>query len=407
MTATLDRPTRPVSGRRRRRRREITRNLAIGSAVIAGIGGFLLAQESLQTEPPRTLRVVAFEPREELGDAASELRAQVAGVTERGADLLLVAILDGRDGMVQEVSFACEPGENRLACESYRTAQAEQAEQGLESLLAAPLFPNVAPLAPLRQVGTRLAGLPDPPDAVEVILNLTSRHAGGLDPDGLGAEGRVDELVDELREAGELPDSCDGWQVHVVAERSGEVLQDRAWEEVYRGAVESCGGELVRFVEQWPIRGQISTLPPPPEPDTEEVTVERDVELRQDTFRLEETLFDTGSSSLRPGAAQVLDTVAAYIAGLDGDWTIDIIGSADSVGDDDLNLRLSQDRAQSVADTLLARLEVAVDQDADRAALATRMRVEGIGSLPDDGSPEQRQRNRRVDVIVHHRSDGG
>jgi outer membrane protein OmpA-like peptidoglycan-associated protein len=407
MTATLDRPTRPASGRRRRRRREITRNLAIGSVVIAGIVGFLLAQEFLQTEPPRTLRVVAFEPREDLGDAASELGAQVAGVTERGADLLLVAILDGRDGTIQEVSFACQPGENRLACESYRTAQAERAEQGLESLLAAPLFPTVAPLAPLRQVDTRLAGLPERPDAVEVILNLTSRHTGALDPDGLGAAGRVDELVHELREAGELPDSCDGWQVHVVAEQSGEVLQDRAWEEVYRGAVESCGGDLVRFVDQWPIPGHISTLPPPPEIDTEEVTVERDIERRQDTFRLEETLFDTGSSSLRPGAAQVLDTMAAYIADLEGDWSIDIIGSADSVGDNDPNLALSQDRAQRVADMLLARLEAAVAEGADRTSLATRIRVEGIGSLPDDGSPEQRQRNRRVDIIVHHRSDGG
>lgn len=402
MTATLDRPTRRTSGRRRRRRRELTRNLLIGAVVIAGIAGFLVAQEILSNEPPRTLTVVAFEPRDDSADAAGELDAQIDRAIDRSGGLLVAAILDDRAGVVGDASFACDPGGNRLACENHRSEQTEQANRALEELLSASAFPTVAPFSPLRQVEAWLVGDDSPPDDIELILNLTARHTGSLDPDGLGADGRVDELVAEVAASGELPESCDDWQVHVVAPRSGDARQDRAWTEVYRGAVETCGGHLVRFVDRWPTPGSISTLPPPPELDTDEASVERDVEERTDTYSLEQTLFDVGSATLRPGAGQILDTIANNIAGLEGGWRIDVIGTADSVGDDEMNLALSTDRADNVADELVTRVVAAAGDTTATDDLAERFHVEGIGSLPDDGSEEERQRNRRVDIIVHH-----
>ena len=403
MTATLDQPTRPTNRRRQRRRRQTVRNLITGVVVLVGIAGFLLAQEHLRDQPAHTVTAVAFEPRPDTAGVASQLDAQVARAIDQDGDLILVAILDGRDGVILETSFACEPGGNRIACENLQSEEAGRVEQALEELLATETFPTVSPLSALQHIETRLVGSAEPPQKVEVVLNLTGRHVDRFDLDGYGAYGQVDKIVAELIDGKELPDACDGWQVHIVAPSSGDLREDRAWEQVFRGAVRSCGGELVRYAERWPSADGTGTLPPPPDiPDVEDVSVERDVEKRQDTYRLEEALFDVGSAKLRTGAEQILDSVATYIARLDDDWSVEVIGSADSTGHDRDNLALSENRAQRVADGLLDRLKATVADDVLREDLADRFKVEGIGSLPDDGSAEQRQANRRVDVVIHH-----
>ena len=401
MTTTLDRHARRTSGRRRRRRRNIVRNITIAVVAMVAITAFLLGQELLRAEPPRTLTVVAFEPRDDADSVAPELAAQIDHVISQGGDLWMAAILDGRDGVVADVSFYCDPGENRLACENHRTNEADEAQAAIEQLLAAPTFPTVAPLSPLRHIETRLVDADGARENVEVILNLTARHTTALDPDGEGVHGRVDELAAHTESAALLPNACDGWRVHIVAPSTGDPQEDRAWEEVYRSAIGSCGGQLVRLIDRWPTAaGTIPPPPPPPEPD--EGTVQRDIEGRKDTYSLEQTLFDVGSATLRPGAERILDTIANYLTELEGDWHVKIVGTADSVGDDAMNLELSEDRANSVADALLSRLEGTAADGTTRRDLGERFEIEGIGSLPDDGTDEDRQRNRRVDIIIHH-----
>lgn len=110
-------------------------------------------------------------------------------------------------------------------------------------------------------------------------------------------------------------------------------------------------------------------------------------------------LFDFGSAELRPTAEQSLDTLAALLQETEGPITVS--GHTDSLGTDEINGPLSQERAEAVADYL-----------AGAGVEAARMETEGLGSTDPvadnthpDGSddPEGRQQNRRVEV----RYDGG
>lgn len=105
---------------------------------------------------------------------------------------------------------------------------------------------------------------------------------------------------------------------------------------------------------------------------------------------LGDVLFDTAASTLKPGAASVLDRVAAFLKQNDGTKVL-IEGHTDSRGSEEYNNALSQRRAQAVADGLAFR---GVD----------RGRVEAVGrgkALPvasNDTSAGQQQ-NRRVELV--------
>jgi outer membrane protein OmpA-like peptidoglycan-associated protein len=102
-------------------------------------------------------------------------------------------------------------------------------------------------------------------------------------------------------------------------------------------------------------------------------------------------LFGTGKSTLLPGAQTKLDSVAEALRD-QADHDIVIEGHTDAQGSDDTNLRLSQDRAQSVRDYLVGR-----------GVPSNRIRVVGIGEsrpIADNSTPEGRAQNRRVEIIV-------
>ncbi|WP_151525941.1 OmpA family protein [Serinicoccus kebangsaanensis] len=110
-------------------------------------------------------------------------------------------------------------------------------------------------------------------------------------------------------------------------------------------------------------------------------------------------LFDFGSAQLRPTAEQSLDTLAALLQETEGEITV--IGHTDSLGTDEINGPLSEERAQAVADYL-----------STAGVEAGRLETQGLGSTEPvadntrpDGSdnPAGRQQNRRVEV----RYDGG
>lgn len=104
-----------------------------------------------------------------------------------------------------------------------------------------------------------------------------------------------------------------------------------------------------------------------------------------------EVSFDTDSARIKPGFMSALDRVAS-ILNQDTRSTIQIIGHTDSQGDPQYNLRLSRDRANSVADALSVR----------RVAY-NRMFTEGRGeSEPraSNATAEGRRLNRRVEMYV-------
>ncbi|HEX8445362.1 MAG TPA: OmpA family protein [Sphingomonas sp.] len=109
--------------------------------------------------------------------------------------------------------------------------------------------------------------------------------------------------------------------------------------------------------------------------------------------------FDTNSYAIQPQFRATLDKVAATLSEYD-QTLVDIYGHTDSTGNDAINLPLSRNRAQSVADYLTTR-----------GVQAARLATQGFGAaqpVASNDTPDGRAQNRRVEIkIVPVRDDRG
>jgi outer membrane protein OmpA-like peptidoglycan-associated protein len=106
---------------------------------------------------------------------------------------------------------------------------------------------------------------------------------------------------------------------------------------------------------------------------------------------LGDVLFETGSSTLSPGAGRNLDRLVQFLAE-HPDRLVQIDGFTDSIGTDSFNQDLSQRRADAVRFTLLSR-----------GISSARVATQGYGkSYPVASNSESsgRQLNRRVEVVI-------
>lgn len=106
---------------------------------------------------------------------------------------------------------------------------------------------------------------------------------------------------------------------------------------------------------------------------------------------LSDILFETGKTQMKPGAESNVKQIAAILNQYP-DFKISVEGHTDSRGSDALNQRLSNERAASVRNALIAG---GVD--------AGRITSQGFGKtqpVADNKTAEGRQQNRRVEVIV-------
>jgi len=106
---------------------------------------------------------------------------------------------------------------------------------------------------------------------------------------------------------------------------------------------------------------------------------------------MSDVLFDTARYTLKPGAREKLAKVSGIILGHPG-LKIAVEGHTDSVGGDEYNMRLSENRANSVRDFLVAQ-----------GVPAASVTAQGFGkTLPvaDNVSAAGRQQNRRVELVV-------
>jgi outer membrane protein OmpA-like peptidoglycan-associated protein len=104
-----------------------------------------------------------------------------------------------------------------------------------------------------------------------------------------------------------------------------------------------------------------------------------------------DVLFDTGKFSLRPLAREKLAKVAGIVSGHPG-LKLDVEGFTDSVGGDDYNQKLSEQRGSSVRDYLT--------QSGMAPASVT---TEGFGKaqpVATNDTAEGRQQNRRVEIVI-------
>ena len=104
-----------------------------------------------------------------------------------------------------------------------------------------------------------------------------------------------------------------------------------------------------------------------------------------------DVLFDSGKATLQPGARTKLTELAGILAKYPR-TIVTITGNTDSRGSAELNDRLSKERAQAVADELVAN-----------GVNPARIVTFGAGysnPVATNDTPEGRQQNRRVDIVV-------
>lgn len=101
--------------------------------------------------------------------------------------------------------------------------------------------------------------------------------------------------------------------------------------------------------------------------------------------------FEFGKATLRPEAQQTYAKIARVLKDYDK-TVIHVVGHTDSIGSDEYNQRLSEQRAQAVYQFL-------VSQGLDPA----RIRTEGRGErepIASNQTESGRARNRRVDIVI-------
>jgi outer membrane protein OmpA-like peptidoglycan-associated protein len=107
---------------------------------------------------------------------------------------------------------------------------------------------------------------------------------------------------------------------------------------------------------------------------------------------MSDVLFDTGSSTLKSGAREMLAKISGIVLAHPG-LNLQIEGHTDAVGGDDFNQQLSERRADSVRDFL-----------AEQGVAGSAITARGFGKtqpVATNDSPEGRQRNRRVEIVVN------
>ena len=113
---------------------------------------------------------------------------------------------------------------------------------------------------------------------------------------------------------------------------------------------------------------------------------------------MSDVLFDTGRFTLKSGAREKLAKISGILLAHPG-LTLQIEGHTDSVGSDEFNQQLSERRADSVRDFL-----------AEQGVAGSSISARGFGKtqpVASNDTPEGRQRNRRVELVVNGDAIGG
>src|SRR5262249_37118940 len=106
---------------------------------------------------------------------------------------------------------------------------------------------------------------------------------------------------------------------------------------------------------------------------------------------MSDVLFDTGRYTLKPGAREKLAKVSGIILAHSG-LRIDVEGHTDSVGGDEYNMKLSEDRANAVRAYLV-----------QQGVGADKVTARGFGKtkpVATNNTGAGRQANRRVEMVV-------
>lgn len=104
-----------------------------------------------------------------------------------------------------------------------------------------------------------------------------------------------------------------------------------------------------------------------------------------------EVSFDVGKHDIKASAVPTYQKIGSILKSYDK-TVIHVVGHTDSSGSDEYNQSLSERRASSVGNQLMAQ-----------GVAGGRVRLEGRGErepIADNGTAEGRARNRRVDIVI-------
>jgi outer membrane protein OmpA-like peptidoglycan-associated protein len=106
---------------------------------------------------------------------------------------------------------------------------------------------------------------------------------------------------------------------------------------------------------------------------------------------MSDVLFDTGKFSLMPGAREKLAKVAGILIAYPG-LNIEVDGYTDNVGGDEMNQKLSNNRADAVRDYLV--------KQGVGTNLVTAKGFGNTSPVSSNDTTNGRQENRRVELVV-------
>ena len=118
-------------------------------------------------------------------------------------------------------------------------------------------------------------------------------------------------------------------------------------------------------------------------------------DARGTILSMSDILFETGKADLKQELKENLAAIGAILQSLLTESQITVEGHTDNVGGEDLNLKLSEQRAKAVMQYLI-----------ERGVEASRLESVGYGltrPVSDNGTPEGRAKNRRVELVIKDR----
>lgn len=124
--------------------------------------------------------------------------------------------------------------------------------------------------------------------------------------------------------------------------------------------------------------------------EQERMSVTRNADNSLTVSMPSDVAFDTGSAEIKTVNYQALNTIASTVKASNG--AMRIVGHTDSTGSLELNQRLSENRAASVANYMLAQ-----------GIAYERITTEGQAyhnPVADNSTPTGRAKNRRVEIIL-------
>lgn len=140
------------------------------------------------------------------------------------------------------------------------------------------------------------------------------------------------------------------------------------------------------------VDGSQVTLPKP-KPGSTGIMGDYNVQYDDLTFELRDVHFETGSAKLKNSSFRSLDQVVKGLNHEDHkDKKIEIAGHTDDVGDDEYNMKLSQERANSVRDYLVKK-----------GIAADRLTAVGYGEtqpVSDNSTAAGKAQNRRTEARI-------